>query len=519
MREKQIILTSYIKRLRNSAPQQGSANSDFANGEGAVPLSQELQEALDDFVQRYPIDDGARSFLAGSPADVVARVLKDFRPKSEGDSDYSALVMTYVKRCRADQRVALVHDVHHAPAQHNARSPPSQTDCSNFFQRYPVDERALDYFASSPSEVQWKVLEEFKPRVEGEADYSGLLTSFCKRWRTNISGVASQPFPAPAFGPVGGKAFGAKGLSKGFVGGTPAQSMTGMLQPGGPRPADFLAFRNRFPMDDRAFSYLTESSPEVADRVLATFVPPRFDDTDYSAPITSYVKQCRKQFPSPVAAFSPVGAYHGPVGGFAGGVGASRFAREPLVAPVRQQFSSFNSGPPRHAGSQSLELQQFLTRYPCDDRATDYLTTQSPEVIDRVVREFKAKREGESDYSAIVMSFTKRCKDFALIDGGKGGGGFGGGVGAGADAELRKFLNRYPCDERATDFLSTQPPDVIYRVVNEFQAKREGDSDYSAIVMSFTKRCKDSSRVGGGFGGGGGAAYEPPWKRARPTYH
>jgi hypothetical protein len=355
--------------------------------------------------------------------------------------------------------------------------------------------------------VQWKVLQEFKPKNEGESDYSGLLTSFCKKMRTNApQPMVREPFPAPAFGHVASKgAFGGKGYFR-----PPVQPMMRMVQHGGPTPRDFSAFRHRFAMDDRAFSYLTESSPEVADRVLATFVPPRLDDHDFSAPITAYVKQCRKQFPPQGAAFGPVGAYHAPVGGFKGG---PMFSRPPLEAPVRQRVSSYgNSGPPSwdHFGNQNPDMQHFLERYPCDERATDYLGSQAPEIIERVIREFKAKREGDSDYSAIVMSFTKRCKDQGPASGGSAVGGRGG-----QDAELRRFLSRYPCDERATDFLCTQTPDIINRVMNEFVAKREGDPDYSAIVMSFTKRCRDdSSRMGGG---GLGVGYDPPWKRAR-TY-
>lgn len=513
------LLTSFIKRLRNSTPAEPRPSALAYNGEvsdGKIPLGAELEAAVEDFVQRYPIDDGAQSFLVGSPPDVVARVLKEFRPKSEGDNDYSALVMTFVKRCRGDQRVALVQEAgHRAPTPHYT-APPSQTECSRFFERYPVDERALDYFDMSSPEVQWKVLEEFKPKHEGESDYSGLLTSFCKRLRNNASHDMAPTFPAPTFGVVGGKGFGGKG--KGFAG-PPVQPVMrpGMLQPGGPGPLDFEAFRNRFPMDERAFSYLTESSPEVADRVLATFVPPRLDDTDFSAPVTAYVKQCRKQFPAAAPTFSAYGAYPTPTSAY--GVRGGPFSRAPLLAPTPQKGAWHGgSGQPHraagmdHVGGQSRELQQFLQRYPCDERATDYLTTQSPEIIDRVVREFRAKREGDSDYSAIVMSFTKRCRDQGPASGGQSGLGAGG---AGSDAELRRFLDRYPCDERAIDFLCTQTPDVIHRVVNEFAAKREGDSDYSAIVMSFTKRCKDDSLRGGG--GGYGVAFAPPWKRAR-TY-
>merc|ERR1719265_55886 len=85
------------------------------------------------------------------------------------------------------------------------------------------------------------------------------------------------------------------------------------------------------------------------------------------------------------------------------------------------------------------------------------------------------------------------------------------------DARLSQFLSRYPVDERAADFLSQSPSSVVDRVMATFQPKREGESDYSAIVMSFTKRCREQERgygapVGAGYGDEYGA---PAWKRAR----
>merc|ERR1711966_444965 len=75
------------------------------------------------------------------------------------------------------------------------------------------------------------------------------------------------------------------------------------------------------------------------------------------------------------------------------------------------------------------------------------------------------------------------------------------------DVALRSFLDRYPIDERATDYLNMQQPHIIEQVLNSFRPKKEGDSDYSAIVMSFTKRCRDQ--------GGSREASGAPWKRQR----
>jgi len=53
------------------------------------------------FMQRYPVDDRAQAYLCDSPPDVIARVLHEFKPKHEGESDYSGAVVAFVKRCRS----------------------------------------------------------------------------------------------------------------------------------------------------------------------------------------------------------------------------------------------------------------------------------------------------------------------------------------------------------------------------------------------------------------------------------
>jgi len=52
-----------------------------------------------------------------------------------------------------------------------------------FFTRFPVDERAYDYFCQTPPSVQEKVLQTFKAPREGESNYSGLFTTFVMRVR------------------------------------------------------------------------------------------------------------------------------------------------------------------------------------------------------------------------------------------------------------------------------------------------------------------------------------------------
>lgn len=135
------------------------------------------------------------------------------------------------------------------------------------------------------------------------------------------------------------------------------------------------AFRQRYPMDDRAFSYLMESPREAQQAVLDSFQPRNPSDVDYSAPVVAYAKRCRAR------------AEENHVGG--GGYGGCPAA--PMPPPADP-------------------VHDFCRQYPVDARAQEYLRASGPEVVNRVLQEFRPKREGESDYSGAVVAFVGRCR-------------------------------------------------------------------------------------------------------------
>jgi len=174
----------------------------------------------------------------------------------------------------------------------------------------------------------------------------------------------------------------------------------------------------------------------------------------------------------------------------AGGCGGFRAAKAvPITAPV--------------VVNDAQAIVSFLTQYPCDERAQDFLTSSPPEVRARVMQEFRPRKEGDSDYSGAVTSFVRRIRQFAEEDqqAASRAGGCGGFRAAKAvpitapavinDAQaIASFLTRYPCDQRAQDFLTSSPLEVRVRVVHEFRPRKEGDSDYSGAVTSFVRRIR-----------------------------
>lgn len=328
----------------------------------ALPPSTPIPE-LEEFLQRYPIDEEAYNYYLASPPDVQLQVLRGFRPSREGETNYSALFISFTKKCRAGI-MQLPDLVSVRPPTPAIFPPPDQVvphhpEVRAFFQRYPVDEEAAQYITSSPLEVQLQVVNTFSPPREGECDYSALLISFTRKCRSQHGGPMLAP--PQVMPPNPGRLM--------FNNGVGPCSFPPFVQWRHGGMSELDGFRFRYPMDDRAFLYLSESPPEARRRVLETFIPPRINDTDYSAPVIAYAKACRNF----VAC-----------GGGLNGTSAN------MVAPP--------------------ELDVFCTRYPMDTRAMDYLRESPPEVIARVISEFHPKREGDSDYSAAVVSYVTRCR-------------------------------------------------------------------------------------------------------------
>merc|ERR1712136_456898 len=187
----------------------------------------------------------------------------------------------------------------------------------------------------------------------------------------------------------------------------------------------------------------------------------------------------------------------------------------------------------RHRGF-TPELRVFRERYPCDDRAFNILASAPSETKRTVLQQFKPRREGDSDYSALVASFTRKIalrreqdgrgqgrdrarqrksparlpsleddgRDCSRGDGSRTGSRVASRGGSRdrrrEDSAISTFRARYPMDERAFAALERAPSGVRDVVLSDFRPRREGDDDYSALVMTFVRavqqRVGDTSR-------------------------
>lgn len=150
---------------------------------------------LDDFRERYPMDSRAFGCLSGASAEVQRTVLTRFKPRSEGDDDYSALVMTFVRAIqtrlengtsgRAPPPREIRRQEDRSPASRGGQR--SDSPLSTFRERYPMDERAFSALEQSAPAVRDVVIVDFKPRREGEDDYSALVMAFVRAVQSRVS--------------------------------------------------------------------------------------------------------------------------------------------------------------------------------------------------------------------------------------------------------------------------------------------------------------------------------------------
>merc|ERR1712032_819280 len=110
-----------------------------------------------------------------------------------GESDYSALLITYTKKCRSGHGVL-------------SSSSHGSIDLEHFRQCYPMDDRALAYLAGSPPEVQRQVAGTFQPPWNpGDSDFSSRLIAYVKICRAKHSeALTGRAGPEPPFKRVRG---------------------------------------------------------------------------------------------------------------------------------------------------------------------------------------------------------------------------------------------------------------------------------------------------------------------------
>lgn len=437
-------LTSFINSMSRDSAGKGPFNL-FQKRHREDSLD-DLQEKLESFRSQYPMDDRAWDFLTTSSAEVCQRILREFSPRTEGDSDYSSLVTTLVKRARMDSAEGLVVLKPGAGAaglqsatQKWRPVGPSQQQLTRFKEKFPMDERAWDYLSNTSGDVQRTVLDEFKPRRDDDVDYSAPVTAFIR-------------------------------------------SLENRAAAKGPTKSQLDEFRLSFPADDRAFEYLTSSSAEVQMEVMSSFSPFNLTETDYSRQLTYYVKKVRD-----VATGLGIPCTYG--------ADSDASASRTSAGGVRAESSS-----QRHKTSRRSTLDAFRERYPMDERAFDFLQTLSADLQRVIISEFQPRREGDPDYSAPITSFIRSVRNRQEAPGAgpagtqsyrsERGGGSGGDASA-ARSLLSGFRRRYPMDDRAFDFLQQASLEVQQDMLAEFRPRREGEADYSGAVTSFIRKLQE----------------------------
>lgn len=187
---------AYGKRRDDSRDSRAGRRGSGGGAGDSASARKRRVALLADFRQRYPMDDRAFMILERSTPEVQDTVLDGFKPRREGDDDYSALVVTFTRNCQArGERQIGEQEDGRADRRHTRETRPRRetrdaSPLSAFRERFPMDERAWTLLTRAPLSVQNAVVSDFKPKREGESDYSALVTAFVRsvQTRTDAAG-------------------------------------------------------------------------------------------------------------------------------------------------------------------------------------------------------------------------------------------------------------------------------------------------------------------------------------------
>eukprot|EP00435_Cladocopium_sp_Y103_P024264 s946_g5.t4 len=248
-------------RHKHQSKLRNAVNCSGLNAGDQALEDENLDEELRRFWDRYPMDDRATTLLLGCPLHLQRRVIDTFDPKNKQEVDYSRQVTGYIRSLQGEDMAGRKrgYEEDHDGAMVGKRARvdvafPTEAEIAKFCTRYPIDDRAVDYLLSSDAAVQQKVLSEFRPKVENEPDYSSLVTSLVKKMRAVVSTHSAHTPGSP-----------------------------------GPTLERLKEFKDRFPMDERAWDFLLLASGHVQEIVVNEFQPRRPDDAEFSAAGSGYV--------------------------------------------------------------------------------------------------------------------------------------------------------------------------------------------------------------------------------------
>jgi len=150
-------------------------------------------QELERFRRRYPMDDRAFDQLLDAPPDAQAAFLKGFKARREDEDDYSGLIVSFLRSIVRGREEKGRKGRGRERSRERSRSPRMQhrkrdlSPLSAFRDRYPMEPKAFQDLKSAPEEVQKRVMADFKPKREGEKDYTGLVFAFMQSVTRRLS--------------------------------------------------------------------------------------------------------------------------------------------------------------------------------------------------------------------------------------------------------------------------------------------------------------------------------------------
>eukprot|EP00747_Dinoflagellata_sp_TGD_P032851 gnl/TRDRNA2_/TRDRNA2_136248_c0_seq2.p1 gnl/TRDRNA2_/TRDRNA2_136248_c0~~gnl/TRDRNA2_/TRDRNA2_136248_c0_seq2.p1 ORF type:complete len:556 (+),score=105.81 gnl/TRDRNA2_/TRDRNA2_136248_c0_seq2:61-1668(+) len=425
-----------------------------------------MTDVLASFIRKHDLDDEAITILAQLPQDVQAEVCNGFRPKP-GTKDVNRLFHNYMRTLLGRAEEAAAASAEPEPAEH---TPETIDKCSEWCGDNGLDDACLEALLELGLDDIEKVMNNFAPKAETR-DPINLFLSYVRSMKHG-PGAGKRSAPAFGMGMTGmGAGVGAMGVSTAPL----IEKCTEWCTENG--------------LDQSCLEALLQLRLEDIDKVMNNFKP----KADTRNPVSLFLGYCRSMRDGPGAGRVPIGG--GGMGMGAMGIGTMGGAMAGgmmggamgMGGGMMGGFVGGASASGRIIPPSEMEILLFAQTHALDERCTQMLMEQPPEVQRAAMEEFTPK-EGTRDINALFNGFMRSIAN--RLKGEPKGMGKGAvayvGKGAPSQTEIYRFAQQWGLDVASTEMMMSYPAEVQRETLNSFCPKAD-TRDVRSLLAGFMK--------------------------------
>lgn len=159
---------------------------------------------VDDFVQKWGLDDASRDLLMSLPEEVQGRALERFSPK-EHTQNADRLFHGFVKSLRREAKEGELAAAKENPVEEEPEEPDEALDqaCVDWCVESNLDQGCVDALLALTSDQRLDTMLRFDPK-DGTRNPSGLFMGFCRSVRDGPANSKAKPAAGKGKGKGGG---------------------------------------------------------------------------------------------------------------------------------------------------------------------------------------------------------------------------------------------------------------------------------------------------------------------------